>query len=85
MDQQCTLGVHSLGAGNRMLRRAMDALAIGVLIGVLARAPYDEMLGLSELLNTVVQSMISMFAFASLLSEWPTEIRVELQCIHPIG
>jgi hypothetical protein len=39
----------------------------------------------SELLNTVVQSMISMFAFASLLSDWPTEIRVELQWIRQIG
>jgi hypothetical protein len=85
MDQQCTLEVPSLGAGVRILRRAIDALAIGVLIGVLAGAPYDEMLGLSELLNTVVQSMISMFAFASLLSDWPTEIRVELQCIRQIG
>ena len=85
MDQQCTLEVPSLGAGIRILRRAVDALAIGVLIGVLAGAPYDEMLGLSELLNTVVQSMISMFSFASLLSDWPTEIRVELQWIRQIG
>jgi hypothetical protein len=59
------------------LRRLLDALGIGLLLGVLVNVPYDQLFGLSDTLQYAVQSMITIFAFASLLSNWPKYVTVE--------
>jgi hypothetical protein len=46
----------------------------------LVSMPYDQLFGLSDTLHVAVQSMISVFTFASLLSYWPTEVKVEQVC-----
>jgi hypothetical protein len=42
---------------------------------------YDQLFGLSDTLHYAVRSMISIFAFASLLSNWPTTVTVEQACL----
>jgi len=82
MDRQCALGEKKFGfrITLHILRRVMDALAIGALAGVLAGVPYDQLFGFSASLNLFVQSTISIIAFASLLSGWPQEIQAAPQC-----
>lgn len=63
------------------LRRLMDVLGLGLLLGVLVNMPYDQLFGLSATLYYAIQSMISIFAFASLLSNWPTSVTVEQACL----
>lgn len=63
------------------LRRLMDVLGLGLLLGVLVNMPYDRLFGLSATLYYAVQSMISVFAFASLLSNWPASVKVEQACL----
>jgi hypothetical protein len=62
------------------LRRLLDVLGVGMVLGVLVSMPYDQFFGLSATLYYAVQSMISVFAFASLLSSWPTTVTVEQAC-----
>jgi hypothetical protein len=63
------------------LRRLLDVLGLGMLLGVLVNMPFGRLLGLSDTLCYAVQSMISVFAFASLLSNWPTTVKVEQACL----
>ena len=84
MQHQCSLEEKTfsrrfLTAAN--LRRFLDVLSLGMLLGVLVSMPYDQLLGLSDTLQYAVQSMISIFAFASLLSNWPTKVTVEQACL----
>jgi hypothetical protein len=84
MNHQCSLEQAKLSwrvltAAN--LRRFLDVLALGMLLGVLVSMPYDQFFGLSDTLHYAVQSMISVFAFASLLSSWPTTVTVEQACL----
>jgi hypothetical protein len=84
MERQCSLDTktssrHALSTAN--LRKLLDVLGLGMLLGVLVSMPYDQLFGLSDTLNVAVQSMISVFAFASLLSYWPTKVTVEQACL----
>ena len=63
------------------LRRLMDVLSLGMLLGVLVNMPYDQLFGLSATFYYALQSMISIFAFASLLSNWPTTVTIERGCL----
>jgi hypothetical protein len=84
MEYQCVLEKETfprrvLTAAN--LRRFLDVLGLGMVLGVLVSMPYDQLFGLSDTLYYAVQSMISIFAFASLLSNWPTTVTVEQACL----
>jgi hypothetical protein len=84
MEYQCSLDRRTfsrriLTAAN--LHKFLDVLGLGMLLGVLVSMPYDQLFGLSNTLHVAVQSMISVFAFASLLSYWPTEVTVEQACL----
>ena len=63
------------------LRRLLDVLGLGLLLGALVNVPYDQLFGLSDTLHYALQSMISIFAFASLLSNWPKHVTVEQACL----
>jgi hypothetical protein len=84
MEYQCSLEKETISrrvltAAN--LRRLLDVLGLGMLLGVLVNMPYDQLFGLSDTIYYAVQSMISIFAFASLLSNWPTTVTVEQACL----
>ncbi len=85
MEQQCSLEENALFNLGRVLTAAnlhkfLNVLGIGLLLGVLVSMPYDQLFGLSDTLHFAVQSMISIFVFASLLSNWPSEVTVERAC-----
>ena len=72
-----TLAISTPSSCRRALAKTLVAVALGALIGVLVGAPYDQVFGLSTPLCTVLQSLVSTVAFASLVSEWPAEIAID--------
>jgi hypothetical protein len=83
MEQQCSLEKPKLPgrvltASN--LRRLMDVLGVGMLFAALVGMPYDQLFGLSRPISVAMQSLISAVAFSSLLSNWPSEVKVEKIC-----
>ena len=81
MEHQCEFEVSRRVLIASRLRRFLDVLGLGMLLGVLVSVPYDQLFGLSDTLHYAVRSMISIFAFASLLSNWPTTVTVEQACL----
>jgi VIT1/CCC1 family predicted Fe2+/Mn2+ transporter len=72
-----TFAISTPSSRRRTLAKTLVAVALGALIGVLVGAPYDQVFGLSTPLCTVLRSLVSTAAFASLVSEWPTEIVID--------
>ena len=61
----------------RMLNKTLVAVALGSLLGVAIAVPYDQVLGLSTPLCTVLQTLASAVVFTSLKASWPAELVVE--------
>ena len=61
---------------NRRTKRlkALSALMLGALLGMLVGVPLDELLGLSTPLYSVLQSLVATITFVGLASDWPTEM-----------
>jgi hypothetical protein len=57
--------------------KALSALLLGALLGILVGVPLDELLGLSSPLYSAVQSVVATFTFAGLTSGWSSELRIE--------
>lgn len=53
--------------------KALSALMMGVMLGVLMGAPHEEMLGLSTPLYSALQSLVATVTFVGLTTDWPTE------------
>jgi hypothetical protein len=56
----------------RIVCNVSNVLSIGILLGVLAAAPYDRIFGLPASLCAAVQSFVSIAGLAILVSDWPT-------------
>jgi ABC-type nitrate/sulfonate/bicarbonate transport system permease component len=53
--------------------KAAGAVLLGVLLGVMIGVPYDQVLGLSDPLYSVLRPVVSTFAFISLTAAGPAE------------
>jgi hypothetical protein len=57
--------------------KALSALMFGALLGILVGVPLDELLGLSTPLYSALQSLVSTFTFAGLVSGWSAGLQIE--------
>jgi hypothetical protein len=57
--------------------KALSALMMGMMLGVLMGVPHEETLGLSVPLYSALQSLVSTATFAGLTTDWPIEVIVE--------
>ena len=57
--------------------KALSALLLGALLGILVGVPLDDLLGLSTSLYSALQSLVATFTFAGLTSGWSAELRIE--------
>jgi hypothetical protein len=53
--------------------KALSALMMGVMLGVLMGTPHEEMLGLSTPLYSALQSLVATVTFVGLTMDWPIE------------
>ena len=49
----------------------------GMMLGILAGLPHEEMLGLSVPLYSALQSLVSTATFVGLTTDWPVEVTVD--------
>jgi hypothetical protein len=57
--------------------KALSALMMGVMLGILMGVPHEEMLGLSMPLYSALQSLVSTATFVGLTTGWPVEFTVD--------
>jgi small basic protein len=57
--------------------KALSALMVGIMLGVLMGVPHEEMLGLSVPLYSALQSLVSTATFVGLTTDWPVEVILE--------
>jgi hypothetical protein len=53
--------------------KALSALMMGALLGILMGVPHEEMLGLSTPLYSALQSLVATVTFVGLATGWPTK------------
>jgi len=58
--------------------KALSALMMGMMLGILMGVPQEELLGLSMPLYSVLQSLVSTATFVGLTTDWPVEFSVDL-------
>jgi len=56
--------------------KALGALLLGAILGVLMGAPHQEMLGLSTSFYSALQSLVSAATFVGLTTGWPTKFTI---------
>ena len=56
--------------------KALSALMMGLLLGILMGVPHEEMLGLSMPLYSALQSLVATVTFVGLASNWPIKFTV---------
>jgi hypothetical protein len=56
--------------------KALSALMVGVILGILLGVPHEEMLGLSMPFYSALQSLVSTATFVGLTTGWPVEFTV---------
>ena len=54
--------------------KALSALWMGALLGILMGVPHDEMLGLSVPLYSALRSLVSTVTFVGLTTGWPVTV-----------
>jgi hypothetical protein len=59
-----------------LVLKALSALMMGAILGILMGVPHEEMLGLSMPLYSALQSLVSTATFVGLTSGWPAEFIV---------
>jgi hypothetical protein len=57
--------------------KALSALTVGVILGILLGVPHEEMLGLSMPLYSALRSLVSAATFVGLTTGWPVEFTVD--------
>lgn len=57
--------------------KALSALMMGALLGILMGVPHEEMLGLSTPLSSALQSLVATVTFVGLAIGWPTEFNID--------
>ena len=57
--------------------KALSALMVGLMLGVLMGVPHEEMLGLSMPLYSALQTLVSTATFAGLTTHWPVEFTIQ--------
>jgi len=57
--------------------KAVSALLMGAILGILMGVPHAEMLGLSVPLYSALQSLVSTVTFVGLTTGWPVELILE--------
>jgi hypothetical protein len=68
--QETFYRVRDLAVDGRMIGKAVSALAVGALLGVLAAAPYDRIFGISQPYYTVLQAAMGTATLAALTCGW---------------
>ena len=56
--------------------KALSALMMGLLLGILMGVPHEEMLGLSMPLYSALQSLVATVTFVGLATRWPIKFIV---------
>ena len=56
--------------------KALSALMMGAMLGILMGIPHEEMLGLSVPLYSALQSLVSTATFVGLTTNWPAKFTV---------
>ena len=56
--------------------KALSALMMGMMLGILMGVPHEEMLGLSMPLYSALQSLVATVTFVGLAAHWPIEFTV---------
>jgi hypothetical protein len=57
--------------------KALSALMMGAMLGILMGVPHEEMLGLSTPLYSALQSLVATATFVGLTTNWPGEFTVD--------
>ena len=57
--------------------KALGALMMGMMLGILMGVPHEEMLGLSLPFYSALQSLVSTATFVGLTTGWPVEFTVD--------
>ena len=55
------------------LLKALSALMLGVMLGILMSVPHEQILGLSTPLYSALQSLVAIVTFVGLAADWPVE------------
>jgi hypothetical protein len=59
------------------LLKALSALMLGVMLGILMGVPHEQMLGLSTPLYSALQSLVAIVTFLGLAADWPVEHTID--------
>lgn len=57
--------------------KALSALMMGAMLGILMGMPHEEMLGLSVPLYSALQSLVSTATFVGLTTHWPVKFTLD--------
>jgi len=60
------------------LLKALSALMMGAMLGVLMGVPQEEILGFSTPLYSALQSLVATVTFVGLAADWPIEHTIDL-------
>jgi hypothetical protein len=59
------------------LLKALSALMMGVMLGILMGVPQEEIFGLSTPLYSALQSLVATVTFVGLAADWPDEYTID--------